>query len=64
MRNNERGLNDAAPGHYHAPRLTRFGSFREITRQGFSGNADGGLILSSDGTSSPAGDELTMGGSR
>lgn len=55
MHNSERGRNDGAAGQYQAPRLERFGTFREITRQGFVGNVDGGLILGSDGTSSPAG---------
>ena len=64
MRDNERGANAAAAGRYAAPRLERFGTFREITRQGFSGNTDGGLILGPDGTTTPAADDMVMGGSR
>ena len=64
MRNNERGANDAAAGPYTTPRLERFGTFREITRQGFTGNNDGGLILGPDGTTTPGGDDMVMRGSR
>jgi hypothetical protein len=49
----------AAP--YHTPRLERFGTFREITREGFTGNVDGGLILGTDGSTSPAADLPTEG---
>ena len=49
---------------YQAPRLERFGTFREVTRQGFSGNVDGGLILGPDGTTTPAADYMVIGGSR
>ena len=59
MHSNERG----AP-RYESPRLHRFGTFRDVTRQGFSGNSDGGLILGPDGTSTPAADEAFGGGSR
>jgi len=52
----------AAP--YARPSLERFGTFREITRQGFSGNVDGGLILGPDGSTTPAADDLMTGGSR
>lgn len=40
---------------YQSPRLERFGTFREITREGFVGNVDGGLILGPDGSATPAG---------
>ena len=51
--------------HYAAPRLARFGTFREITREGFVGNVDGGLILGPDGNTSPAADPAPPGrGSR
>jgi len=49
---------------YSTPRVERFGTFREITRQGFSGNLDGGLILGPDGTTTPAAEEGFPGGSR
>lgn len=48
---------------YAKPSLAPFGTFREITRQGFVGNADGGLILGPDGTTAPAADAV-VGGSR
>lgn len=64
MHSNERSASDAAASGYERPQLHRFGTFREVTRQGFSGNADGGLILSSDGTSTPAGRDGFQGGSR
>ena len=47
---------------YQAPRLERFGTFREVTRQGFTGNLDGGLILGPDGSTTPAAD--VVAGSR
>jgi len=53
---------DAHP--YTRPAVHRFGTFREMTREGFSGNLDGGLILGPDGTTTPAADEPTGGGSR
>lgn len=59
MHSNERGAT-----RYESPRLHRFGTFRDITRQGFTGNADGGLILSADGPTTPAADEAFKGGSR
>jgi hypothetical protein len=49
---------------YQRPRLERHGTFREVTRQGFSGNMDGGLILGPDGSATPGGDEGFQGGSR
>lgn len=60
MHTNEHG----APTQYERPRLHRFGTFREVTRQGFSGNSDGGLILGPDGTTTPAADNVMRGGSR
>ena len=54
----------SAASPYQTPRLERFGTFREITRQGFTGNNDGGLILGPDGTSAPGGDGPMVGGSR
>ena len=56
MRNDQQR---AEPREYQAPRLQRFGTFRQITREGFVGNVDGGLILGNDGTSSPAADAVT-----
>ncbi len=47
--------------HYAAPRLARFGTFREITREGFVGNVDGGLILGPDGNATPANDPAPRG---
>jgi hypothetical protein len=41
---------------YAAPRVQRFGTFRDLTREGFEGNLDGGLILGPDGTPPPASD--------
>ncbi len=41
---------------YQSPLLERFGTFREITREGFTGNVDGGLILGPDGSTAPAAD--------
>lgn len=41
---------------YSKPQVQRFGTFREITREGFVGNVDGGLILGPDGTTTPAAD--------
>ena len=65
MRHNEGGPASAPDREYQAPRVTRFGTFREITREGFSGNFDGGLILGPDGTTTPAADEMRPGrGSR
>ena len=59
MRYDESGASSAAAAHrYEPPRLERFGTFREITRQGFSGNTDGGLILGPDGTTTPAADDV------
>jgi hypothetical protein len=49
---------------YLAPRLQRFGTFREITREGFTGTVDGGLILGPDGNTSPAADPIATPGSR
>ena len=49
---------------YQTPRLERFGTFREITREGFSGNVDGGLILGPDGSTTPGGDDMVLRGSR
>ena len=46
---------------YHAPRVERFGTFREITREGFTGNVDGGLILGPDGSTTPATDPALPG---
>ena len=46
---------------YQRPRLERFGTFREITREGFVGNLDGGLILGPDGSSTPASDPAQSG---
>ena len=60
------GTTASRPVHrYETPRLARFGTFREITREGFTGNVDGGLILGPDGSSTPAADEPGPGrGSR
>ncbi len=45
------------PGRYVRPTLERYGTFRELTRTGLFGAADGGLILNpDDDTPSPAGD--------
>ena len=44
---------------YAAPRLQRFGTFREITREGFVGNVDGGLILGPNGTTATANEPAT-----
>jgi hypothetical protein len=52
-------------GGYTKPQLRRFGTFREMTREGFQGNLDGGLILGPDGNPTPASDPLqNPGGSR
>lgn len=51
--------NAASP--YTKPTLQRFGTFREITREGFVGNVDGGLILGPDGTTTPAAEPATRG---
>lgn len=39
---------------YTKPHVERLGTFREITREGFVGNVDGGLILGPDGSTTPA----------
>jgi hypothetical protein len=49
---------------YQRPAVRRFGTFREITREGFSGTLDGGLILGPDGSTAPASDVSQPGGSR
>ncbi len=49
------------PGSYVRPALQRFGTFREITREGFTGNVDGGLILGPDGSTTPAADPAQRG---
>jgi len=50
---------------YRRPGITRLGTFRQITREGFVGNVDGGLILGPDGNTSPAADPAPPGrGSR
>ena len=41
--------------------MTRFRTFREITREGLTGNVDGGLILGPDGSTTPAADEGVRG---
>jgi len=64
MRDDERAPSSAPNNRYQAPRLERFGTFRELTREGFSGNFDGGLILGPDGSTTPAGDDTAGGGSR
>ena len=64
MQSNESAPSTAARGAYQTPTITRFGTFREITRQGFVGNVDGGLILGTDGTTTPAAEERMVGGSR
>ena len=64
MRDDATPLHPTADRPYQAPRLERFGTFREVTREGFSGNLDGGLILGPDGSTSPAGDDMAVGGSR
>jgi hypothetical protein len=46
---------------YRSPVLERFGTFREITREGFVGNVDGGLILGPDGSTAPAADPRASG---
>ena len=46
---------------YAAPRLERFGTLREVTREGFTGNVDGGLILGPDGSTTPAADPARPG---
>ncbi len=46
---------------YRSPNLQRFGTFREITREGFVGNLDGGLILGPDGSTTPAADPAARG---
>lgn len=51
-------------GAYARPTVQRFGTFRELTRQGFGAVDDGGLILGSDGNTSPAGDDPIGAGSR
>ena len=53
-----------APRPYAAPRLERFGTLRELTRAGFVGNVDGGLILGPDGSTTAAADEMVGRGSR
>lgn len=52
------------PVAYARPTVQRFGTFREMTRQGFSGNVDGGLILGPDGSTTPGGDDMVPSGSR
>ena len=49
----------AAAAAYTKPAVQRFGTFREITREGFVGNVDGGLILGPDGATTPAADPGT-----
>jgi hypothetical protein len=51
-------------GRYERPSITRFGTFREITRQGFGVVDDGGFIIGDDGSTAPAGNDLGVGGSR
>jgi hypothetical protein len=50
-------------GRYERPTVIRFGTFREITRQGFGVVDDGGFIIGDDGSTAPAGDEA-LGASR
>jgi hypothetical protein len=45
---------DHPPRTYVAPRVQRFGTFRQITREGLTGNLDGGLILGPDGNPTDA----------
>ena len=49
---------------YTKPQVHRFGTFREITREGFTGNLDGGLILGPAGTPTPGADPRVTRGSR
>ena len=46
---------------YAKPRVQRFGTLREITREGFTGNVDGGLILGPTGITTPAADPGVVG---
>jgi hypothetical protein len=46
---------------YAKPLVQRFGTFREITREGFTGTLDGGLILGPDGNTTPAADPAQPG---
>ena len=64
MRDDQRVQHDAANQQYQPPRLTRFGTFRELTREGLVGNADGGLILAADGNPTPAAEPRATTGSR
>lgn len=57
-------MKKAQPGPYTKPVVERFGTFREITREGFSGNADGGLILGPGGITTPGAEPMTPRGSR
>ncbi len=41
---------------HERPQVRRFGTFREMTREGFTGNLDGGLILGPNGTTTPGAD--------
>ena len=52
------------PGTYAKPQVRRFGTFRELTREGLVGNADGGLILAADGNPTPAAEPRATTGSR
>jgi hypothetical protein len=54
-------LHLGAHARYQRPRLARFGTFREMTREGFSGTLDGGLILGPDGSATPAADPAQAG---
>jgi hypothetical protein len=49
------------PARYAPPARGRFVTFREITREGFSGTLDGGLIVRPDGSTAPAADPVQAG---
>lgn len=46
---------------YHKPKVERFGTVRELTLVGFSGNSDGFTIVGPDGTTVGNGNDCSTG---
>jgi hypothetical protein len=42
---------------YEKPTVEKFGSFRDLTRLGFSGNTDGATVIGANGTTTSPGDQ-------
>jgi hypothetical protein len=61
MHDHQTGRHHTVDRPYQPPRVARFGTFREITREGFTGTLDGGLILGPDGSTTPAADPARPG---